>query len=59
MPIIDGYLRRSESIDDLLDQVVTVHPLFLREDRDILRVKQLKSSQQQGLHTVNRRRYLD
>ena len=41
MLVIDGHLRRSKRIDDLLDQVITLLPLFLCEDRDILRVKQL------------------
>lgn len=39
--VIDGYLRRSEGIDDFLDQVVTLLSLFSREDRNVLGLKQL------------------
>ena len=41
MFVIDGHLRGPERINDFLDQVVTLLPLFLCEDRDILGVKQL------------------
>jgi len=40
MLVIDGHL--TEHADDFLNQVVTLLPLFLREGRDILGVKQLK-----------------
>jgi len=39
MLVINGHFRRSERIDDFLDQVVTLLPLFLCEDRDILGLK--------------------
>jgi len=39
MLVIDGHITKH--VDDLLNQVVALLPLFLREGRDILGVKQL------------------